>query len=970
VARRLAELDAERPFDLASGPLLRATLLGLEDGLHDLLFNLHHIVSDGWSIRVVTRELSAFYLAAAAGALPRLDELEVQYPDYAAWQRRWLAGAELERQIDYWRAQLAGVEHGTELPTDRPRPAVRTHRGAQAELSLSSELSNRVRALSRGQGMTLFVTLLAAFEVVLARWSGEEEVVVGAPIAGRTRPEVEGLIGIFLNSLVLRTELADGLSFAEALGRMRATLREAQAHQDVPFEKLLEELEPERDLSRTPFFQVFFNQFDLPTEAEEAGELAIEPIPGLDFPAKFDLTIYSGEVEEGLRFRAVYNTDLFDEATIRALLDQYRAVLEAVTADVEVPIWEIPLAEPSALLPDPARELDAAWHGPVHAWVAERARETPEKVAVVDAHGQWTYGKLAERMHRLARRLCELGVEKGDRVAIWAHRSAELSWAVLGALEAGGAFVSLDPAYPAPYLASILRRAEPKVFLELEAAGPLPAELEAALADTERLRLPRWPEARDFLDDEPAEAPGVDIGPDDIAYLAFTSGSTGEPKGVMGRHGPLTHFLPWQAATFGLGADDRTSLLSGLAHDPLQRDLFTSLCLGGTLVVPDPRRAFEAGYLASWLAEERLTLVHLTPAMGRLVAERPGDREVRAVLRRALFVGDVLTRRDVLRLQELAPEVRVVNLYGSTETQRAVGYCEIGDELLGRGLEVMPLGRGMEDVQLLVVNRAGRPAALGEVGEIVVRSPHLSAGYLGDPELTAERFRDQTYRTGDLGRYLTTGEVVFAGRADRQVKIRGFRVELGEIESHLGGAPGVRQAVTAVVGQRLVAYVVGEGLDFEALRAHLRERLPVHMVPAAFVELDRLPLTPNGKVDRRALPKPEFRAETAEPPKNDLEKRLAAVWAEVLELEEVGVEDNFFDLGGHSLLLVRLHRRLEEALEREVPLVTLFQHPNVRSLAQHLEGGADDDLDEAKKRARQQIRATRKRRKRPPKIDI
>jgi amino acid adenylation domain-containing protein len=984
-AARVGALDAAQPFDLEGGPLLRTWLVRLGEELHELVLDLHHVVSDGWSIRVLTREVAALYEAAVRGERSPLTDLGVQYADYAAWQRRWLEGERLAGQVDYWRERLAGLEHGTELPVDRPRPAVRTHRGAHATRVLSPELTQRLRELARRRGATLFVTLLAGFEVVLARWSGSSDVAVGAPIAGRTRPEVEELIGMFLNSLVLRTEVELSASFTELVERVKTTLREAQAHQDVPFEKLLEELKPERDLSRTPYFQIFFNQFDLPSEPIELPGLVLEPSAALEFPAKFDLTIYSGEQTgpdgSQVRFTALYNADLFDPSTLEELLGQYERVLEAVADSPEVVIGEISLVTEAARaeLPDPSLALDGSWRGAVHEWIADRAREAPERIAVVEGGAAWSYGELAERGHRLAHRLRRLGVSKGDRVAIWAHRSAELAWAVLGVLESGGTFVCLDPAYPPAYLAALVERAGPKVLLELEAAPALPAEL--GFAGLERLRLPRWVESRGFLADERSEPPAVEIGPDDVAYLAFTSGSTGEPKGVIGRHGPLSHFLPWQSARFGHGPDDRVSLLSGLAHDPLQRDLFTSLCLGGVLCVPDPARRFESGYLATWLARERVTLTHLTPAMGKLVAERPAGDPTRAVLRRALFVGDVLTRRDVARLRELAPWVTVVNLYGSTETQRAVGYREITGQLLAGGPEVMPLGRGMDDVQLLVINGAGQLAGAREVGEIVVRSPHLSAGYLGDGELTSSRFTanpltgdpdDRVYRTGDLGRYAVAGDVAFAGRGDQQVKVRGFRVELGEVESHLGRAPGVRQGVAAVDrrgGERLVAYVVAEGeLDAESIRADLGRHLPVHMVPSVVVELEALPLTPNGKIDRRALARvelPRAGSAAAEPPGSDLEKRLAVLWGEVLGLDEVGVTDNFFDLGGHSLSLVRLHRRLEETLGREVALVELFRHPNVRALAGYLEGSAApaEELDAARERARRQVAAARRQRR-------
>ncbi len=550
-------------------------------------------------------------------------------------------------------------------------------------------------------------------------------------------------------------------------------------------------------------------------------------------------------------------------------------------------------------------------------------------------------------------------------MAVWAHRSAPVAAAVLGALKAGAAFTMLDPAYPPARLVEILRIAAPRALVRLEAGGPLPDAVDAWLieAGCARVDLPRGGAAPVLarLAGFPDEPPAVATGPDDVAVLGFTSGSTGTPKGIAGRHGPLTHFLPWQCERFGLDGGDRFSLLSGLAHDPLQRDIFTPLYLGATIVVPDPEDVGVSGRLAAWMAREGVTVAHLTPAMGQILTERPTGGAFVEVpgLRLVLLVGDALTRLDVARIRRLAPRVTCVNLYGSTETQRAVAYhvcAESGED----ARQVLPLGAGMRDVQLLVINRAGRLAGIGEVGEIAVRSPHLAGGYLGDAALTADKFRvnpftgldgDRIYRTGDLGRYLPDGEVAFAGRADQQVKIRGFRIEPAEIEARLAALPGVREAVVVAREdrgeKRLVAYIVPERAEGAAvspafLRQALRDRLPAYMVPSAFVLLERLPITPNGKVDRRALPAPPEEGGAAAgqaAPESAVEERIAAVWREVLGVERVGVTDNFFDVGGHSLLLVRLHSRLQEVLGREISLMELFSHPSIRSQADHLGGG-------------------------------
>ena len=665
----------------------------------------------------------------------------------------------------------------------------------------------------------------------------------------------------------------------------------------------------------------------------------------------------------------VYNTDLFDEGRMRQMLGQFDSLLAQVCASPGGRINDFSLLTPrrARILPDPAQPLNPDWQGAVHERFARQAARDGKRLAVEDKDDIWTYGELDARANQLARRLRESGVVNEDVVAIYARRGASLVWALMGILKSGAAFMVLDPAYPPSRLIDCLDIARPRALLELEGAPELPPALEEYLADAGlccRLRLPdrAEAEARGFLGELPTTAPEVEVGPDSLAYVAFTSGSTGRPKGIMGRHGPLTHFQPWLERTFGLCASDRFSLMSGLAHDPLHRDVFTPLQTGAAICVPDPEEIGVPGRLGEWMREVGVTVTHLTPAMGQLLTEvAPGAEACRVTtLRYAFLVGDVLTRRDVARLRELAPNVTVVNYYGSTETQRAVGYHVVTEPAAAGGgtgarpKEVLPLGKGIEDVQLLVLGGRGELAGVGEVGEVYVRSPHLARGYMGDETLTRERFLpnpfgaapgDRMYRTGDLGRYTPDGNVEPLGRADLQVKIRGFRVELGEIEAVLGQHPSVREAVVIaredVPGdKRLAAYVVGqEGPAAPAaeLRAYLKERLPDYMLPSAFVPLDALPLTPNGKVDRRALPAPDDSARAGRDdyaaPRTHVEERLAAVWAEVLGLSRVGVHDNFFELGGHSLLATQLISRLQDAFDVKLSLRSFFVAPTVAELA-------------------------------------
>jgi amino acid adenylation domain-containing protein len=999
--RRVLAAEATTPFDLEHGPLLRSALCKLAPAEWVLLLDCHHIVTDGWSLQVLMRDLGRLYAAAAAGPAqppPELPALPVQYADFASWQQRWLAGEARERLLAYWRRQLGGTLPVLDLPTDRLRPPVQTFAGRSEKAVLPADLADELRALGHRRGATLFMTLFAAWNVLLHRYSGQHDLPIGIPIAGRNRAAVEQLVGMFVNSLVLRTDLGGNPSFDELLARVRQVAIDAFTYQDLPFELLLQELRPERDLSRTPLFQVYFNFQSWPEDTLTLPGLSVSSLTGVEEFSKFDLTLYLVDEPGGpVGLDLVFNTCLFGAPRIAEMLAQYAGLLRQAAARPAAGIDELSLvtAGARALLPDPAAPLDAGWIGPVHGFLAAWAARDPEQPAVAFGEASFSYGELEARSNRLAhwlRREAGVAPRRGDEaVAIYAHRSATLAWAVLGTLKAGGAFVLLDPAYPPARIAEMLRLAQPRAWLQLAAAGPLPAALEELVASLPaccRLVLPPWQAlaagAPDPLAGEPASDPGVEVGPDDLACIGFTSGSTGVPKGILGRHGPLSHFLPWQCGRLGLTGDDRFSLLSGLAHDPLQRDLFTPLFLGATLAIPDAAEIAAPGPLAAWMRRQRVSVAHLTPAMGQLLAEAaaPGAAMLDD-LRRVLLVGDVLTRRDVARLRRLAPGAACVNLYGSTETQRAVGFHVAGDEPAAgeqRGREILPLGRGMKDVQLLVLRRGSsepapaaeraaapwRLAGIGELGEIAVRSPHLAAGYLGDPEATAARFLtnpatgtpgDRLYLTGDLGRYLPDGEVAFAGRADTQVKIRGFRIELGEIEAHLGRLPGVREAVVLPTGEaadrRLVAYVVPEPvvgagaasappvLDVGELRRHLKQALPAYMVPSGWVLLPRMPLTANGKIDRRAL----AGLEAARPPAGDgghrapqtrAEARIAAIVREVLGVERLGVDDNFFDLGGNSLLLVKLQSRLQVAFERPLPVLELFSNPTVASLARHL----------------------------------
>ncbi|HET7231440.1 MAG TPA: amino acid adenylation domain-containing protein, partial [Longimicrobium sp.] len=961
-AGRLAAEASRHRFDLARGPLFRASLVHVADTEHLLLLNLHHAIGDGWSLGVLLEELSALYGAFSRGEPSPLAEPALQYADYAVWQRERLSGAALERQVEFWRQALDGAPALLELPTDRPRPAVESHRGAVERIVVPPSLTAEVNALARREGATLFMVLLAALDVVLGRLAGQDDVVVGTPIAGRTRAETDRMVGLFLNSLALRTNLSGDPSFRELLGRVREATLSAYAHQDLPFERVLEEVRPERSLAHAPVFQVMLNLLNFQDGAFRADglEVARGGSGAGEVSSKFDLTLYVGEQQDGgIYVNLVYAADLFDAPRMRGLLAQLEGVLRQAAAAPETRVGALSLATEAArgLLPDPARPIEAdGWGGAVHETFAAHAALSPDAPAISDAAEAWTYAELDAAANRIAHRLIDCGVRPGHVVAVYAHRSAPLVRSLLGAWKAGAAFAILDPAYPPARLAAQVRASKPHVILLAAAAGDVPGDLIEALGESVKgaILLGAKSDDPDGIKRFPTTAPGVTVGPDDLAYVAFTSGTTGTPKAIAGTHRPLAHFFGWYAREFGLSAGDRFSLLSGLAHDPLLRDVFAPLAVGGSIAIPNAGEIGTPGWLAGWMRDAGVTVAHLTPAMAQVVASS-ADAQLPA-LRLACFGGDVLRAADVERVRALAPNAQAVNFYGATETPQAMGFFRIPADLAAVGPAV-PVGRGIEGVDLLVVTPSGTLAGIGELGEIAVRTPYLARGYLNDAELTAARFvanpitgeaADRVYRTGDLGRYRPDGEVEPVGRADQQVKVRGFRVELGEIEAALTKHPAIRESAVITReaeggDRRLVAYwAPAEGSaepDAAALRAHLKALLPEYMVPSAYVRLDRLPLTANGKIDRKALPAPEHTAgaDRHVAPRTPTEEILAQLWAEVLRIDSVGVDDDFFALGGHSLLATRLLSRVQNALGVALPLRAVFEGPTVAQLAVRVE---------------------------------
>ncbi len=923
-AERLAGEEAARPFHLARGPLLRATLLRLAPAEHALLLGMHHIVSDGWSMGVLVREITRLYAAAVAGAPSPLPELEIQYADFAVWQRQWLTGEVLERQLAYWRERLAGAPAVLDLPADRPLPAVRTHAGERFDVRLAGDLRRAVALLARRHEATPFMVLLAAFHALLGRLTGAEDLNVGSPIANRNRAEIEPLIGFFVNTLVLRGELAGDPSFDELIGRARKTTLGAYAHQDLPFERLVEELRPERQLAVSPLFQVLFSLQNAPMGTIDLPGLSFTTLPFESRTVQFDLEVSLWEVGEGLFLEAGYSTERFDPATPRRWMAHLETLLRGLLADPGRPVSQVPLLSPAE-----RHQLDREWNdtalpsaATIPGLFAAQAARAPDAVAVVCGEEELTYADLDRRALQVAARLLGAGLPPEARIAVPAERSLDLIPTLLGILQAGCAYLPVDPELPE----------ERRRFL-LEDAGAV------------------------WLEDVPEvpAGPGVPVPaafPGQLAYVMYTSGSTGEPKGVAVTHGNVARLVRgarWAA----MGSEETFLQLGNLAFDASTLEIWAPLLNGGRLALFPGRRP-GLDELAEAIDRYGVTSLWLTAGLfQQMVSER---LEGLRPLRQLLAGGDVLSPTHVRQALEGLPGCVVVNGYGPTENTTFTTCFPMRD---AEGWETtVPIGRPIQGTTVHVLDGDLRPVPMGVWGELCTGGDGVARGYLGRPDLTAERFvpdpwgeGSRLYRTGDVVRVRPDGILEFLGRRDGQVKIRGFRIELGEIEAALGRHPAVREAVVVpweVAGdRRLAAYVAVDPVpDVAELRRHLAASLPEPMIPAAFVFLDRLPLTPNGKVDRRGLPAPDPAAgRTREhlAPATPAERILAGIWSDLLGVETVESQDDFFDLGGHSLLATRLVSRVRQAFGVELPLRAVFEEPTLAVFAARVDrerGGA------------------------------
>jgi amino acid adenylation domain-containing protein len=942
--RRFTRAELETPFDLERGPVIRARLLRLGEDDHLLLLSLHHVAGDAWSFDVLFHELEVLYAAARDGVEVALPPLPVQYADYAIWQRGRLAGDALGAELAHWRDRLAGAAT-LALPTDRPRPPVQSFRGSLVEFDLGAELSASIGTLARKSSATPYMVLLAAFQLLLQRWSGTDDVVVGSPVAGRTPRETEGLIGVFLNTLALRTDLSGDPSFAELLRRVRETALDAFAHQEVPFERLVEELRIERSLARHPLFQVMFSMIPGAPESESTfAGLRIQASDPEDPPAKVDLTLTMVETEGRLRGALSYAADLWDASTVRRMADHLRSLLATAAADPALPVSLLPM-----ISEDERRLVMETWNRtdvhhpptPTHRLVEQWATRTPDAPAVFAKDGDLAYAELDARANRLAYRLRRAGVGPDARVAVMLERSAALVVAQLAVMKAGGAFLPLDPSGPAERAAYMLGTAGAvAVLTRSELRDHLPATDATVIAIDEEAASPA---------SEGADAPRVEVDPDHLSYVIFTSGSTGRPKAVATTHRGLGNLLAWFRAETGIAPGDSGTLVAAPTFDVSVVEAWGPLTAGAAVhVTPDALRMDPAGLLR-WMDARGVTVWTCpTPFAHAALDEMQRGAPRPRALRMVMTGGEALRRRPPAGL-------RLVNIYGPAEN----ACITTGTDVAPEGVALPPIGRPLHNHRTYVLDARLYPVPPGVPGELFVAGAGLARGYLGRPGMTAERFIPcpflepgaRMYATGDRVRWLADGELEYLGRGDHQVKLRGFRIETGEVEVALLSHPTVAEAAVVLRdehGGRLVAYVApaegGDAPDAAALRAHLRARLPDYMVPAAFVALPTLPRSPNGKVDRAALPAPaEPGAAAVNRPQSGVERRIAKVWSEVLGIESVGLDDNFFEIGGHSMLVARMQERLRAELGREVTIVELFQFPTIAALAAHLDPAREAD---------------------------
>jgi surfactin family lipopeptide synthetase A len=945
--------EAEKPFDLTVDLMLRACLLQLSEDEHVLLLTIHHIASDGWSLRILWRDLGALYKAYRGGTEPNLPDLPVQYADFAVWQRSQLDGPRLEQLLQYWREQLESLSV-LELPTDHVRPVLPTYCGAYHHFELPEALVTQLQSLSQTSGVTLHMTLLAAFQILLFRYSGQYDIAVGVPVAGRERTELDELIGFFVNTLVLRTDLSGDPTFPELLNRVRQVSLDAYDHQDLPFEKLVEELSPERQINRSPLVQVLFQLLSFRNGKLELSQLQVSRLPPSSQRVRFDLEMHVWQREKTLSGSIVYSTDLFDLSTIERMVGHFITLLEGIVATPGQRISQLPL------LTEPERhQLLVEWNNTqtdypnntcIHQLFEEQVDRTPDAVAIVFEDEQLTYRELNCRANQLAHYLQKLGVKPDVLVGICLERSLEPIVGLLGILKAGGAYIPLDPDYPQDRLALMVEDSHLSILITKQPAINI---------------IPNYSGTNINLDSdwskialESTENLNSNVTAQNLAYIIYTSGSTGKPKGVQLAHQGVVNFLTSMAREPGITSDDILFAVTSISFDIAVLELFLPLTVGAKVIIASQSERINGIKLLKLITKEQVTMMQATPATWKMLQAGKWDK-IKPI--KILCGGEAMS--EELAAWMLQHCSSLWNVYGPTEaTVWATVHQVQPDD------KPIPIGHPLANTQIQILDRYGQLVPIGVPGEIHIGGVQLARGYINRPELTEEKFipnpfnnsqGDRLYKTGDLARYLPDGNIEFFGRIDNQVKIRGFRIELGEVEATLSQHPSVAQTVVidredTPGDKRLVAYVVPKDLSSiqnpklvlsaaevskiqNQLRDFLKQKLPDYMIPSAFVLLENLPLTPNGKIDRRALPVPDQTRlepeETFIAPRDELEIQLTKIWEQVLGIQPIGVRDNFFDLGGHSLLAVRLFAAIEKELGRKLPLSALFLAPTVEQFA-------------------------------------
>jgi amino acid adenylation domain-containing protein len=950
-ARRVVREEVQKSFDLKRGPLLRAKVLRLQAQEHILVLTMHHIIADGWSLGIVVREISMLYASFDAGTPSLLPELPIQYADYSMWQREWLAGGVMERQLEYWKKQLAGVAP-LELPTDHSRPFSQSYKGKTIYFQIAPSLTQELRELSQRESVSLYMTLLAAFQILLYRYTGQRDITVGSPIAGRIKRETEELVGLFINTLVLRGDLSGKPAFNEYLRRVRNIALEAYAHQEVPFEKVVETLASERDLSRTPLFQVLLTLQAAPQSEARLGVAKLENYLVDTATAKFEITLVMSESASEINCVWDYSTDLFDESTMQRMIAHYQTLLASIVANPKQSIAHLSMlthAEEDQILAWTRPQFQTVEHT-VPELFTRQATRTPQNIAVTFEGSSLTYEELNARANRLARYLIKLGIGAEVRVGICVDRSLDTLVGLLGIIKAGGTYLPLDPNYPPERLGFMLEDSRAPVLL---IQGKLKAKLPAAYG-----RVVLIDEDWHLIEQESSENPAVKVNTGNACHVIYTSGSTGRPKGVLTTHENVVRLMNQTWPWFGFNDGDVWTFFHSYAFDFSVWEIWGALLYGGRVVVVPHMVSRTPSEFLALLTREHVTVLNQTPsAFKQLMQAREATSEKRPLsLRVVLFGGEALEFQSLRNWLEREPELRFVNMYGPTETTVHSTYHQVTAEEIRDGETRSKIGKAIPDLSIHLLDEEMQLVPNGVKGEIYIGGRGLARGYLDRPDLTAQRFLPdpystvpggRLYRTGDQGSRRNDGCVEYFGRLDSQVKIRGFRIELGEIESVLSECPGVRQSAVTVRedvpgDKKLVAYLVaGEEVNIGEIRDRLKERLPDYMVPSAFVMLEAMPLTPNRKIDRQALPAPSASQGQDDAnyvaPRNPTEEALAVIWSEVLGLPCVSVEDNFFSLGGHSLLATQIVYRTRETFHVDLPLRSLFESPTIANAARLIE---------------------------------